>query len=100
MGAMAEADWREQLDGWLEPFLAALGHEKRRRWAPVGAGGRRWAPVGAGLPAGADRTGRAQELATDGGPPRPEGPRPAAPLRREHGLGRRAPAPALGRAGG
>ena len=32
---MAEADWRAELDGWLEPFLAALGHEKRRRWAPV-----------------------------------------------------------------
>jgi SRSO17 transposase len=28
-------DWRGELDGWLEPFLAALGHEKRRRWAPV-----------------------------------------------------------------
>jgi SRSO17 transposase len=32
---MAEADWREELDGWLGPFLATLGHEKRRRWAPV-----------------------------------------------------------------
>ena len=32
---MAAADWREELDGWLEPFLAALGHGKRRRWAPV-----------------------------------------------------------------
>src|SRR5215213_6359493 len=32
---MAEADWRAELDGWLGPFLAALGHEKRRRWAPV-----------------------------------------------------------------
>jgi SRSO17 transposase len=32
---MADADWREELDGWLEPFLAALGHEKRRLWAPV-----------------------------------------------------------------
>ena len=32
---MAEADWREELDGWLAPFLATLGHEKRRRWAPV-----------------------------------------------------------------
>ena len=27
--------WREDLDGWLEPFLARLKHEKRRRWAPV-----------------------------------------------------------------
>jgi SRSO17 transposase len=32
---MAEADWREELDGWLGPFLATLGHGKRRRWAPV-----------------------------------------------------------------
>jgi hypothetical protein len=32
---MTEADWRAELDGWLEPFLARLGHEKRRRWAPV-----------------------------------------------------------------
>ena len=44
---MADDDWREELDGWLEPFLAALGHEKRRRWAPVylrgliGPGGRK-----------------------------------------------------------
>jgi len=27
----AVADWRDELDGWLEPFLAVLGHEKRRR---------------------------------------------------------------------
>ncbi len=32
---MVEGHWRDELDGWLEPFLAALGHEKRRRWAPV-----------------------------------------------------------------
>ena len=32
---MAEADWREALDGWLEPFLAVLGHRKRRLWAPA-----------------------------------------------------------------
>ena len=32
---MVEGHWREELDGWLEPFLAVLGHEKRRRWAPV-----------------------------------------------------------------
>jgi len=31
--------WREDLDGWLEPFLARLKHEKRRRWAPVGLHG-------------------------------------------------------------
>ena len=23
------------LDSWLEPFLAALGHKKRRTWAPL-----------------------------------------------------------------
>ena len=23
------------LDRWLEPFLAALGHKKRRLWAPL-----------------------------------------------------------------
>jgi SRSO17 transposase len=32
---MAAADWREELDGWLEPFLAVLGHRKRRVWAPA-----------------------------------------------------------------
>ncbi len=30
---MADDDWQEELDGWLEPFLVAPGHEKRRRWA-------------------------------------------------------------------
>src|SRR5919112_4922564 len=32
---MAEADWRAELDGWLGPFLVALGHGKRRLWAPA-----------------------------------------------------------------
>jgi SRSO17 transposase len=32
---MADDDWRAEMDGWFGPFLAALGHEKRRRWAPV-----------------------------------------------------------------
>ena len=32
---MADTGWREELDGWLEPFVTALGHEKRRLWAPV-----------------------------------------------------------------
>src|SRR3712207_462393 len=32
---MADGNWREELDGWLGPFLAALRHEKRRLWAPV-----------------------------------------------------------------
>ena len=25
----------QDLDVWLEPFLAALGHKKRRTWAPL-----------------------------------------------------------------
>ena len=25
----------QDLDVWLEPFLAALGHKKRRAWAPL-----------------------------------------------------------------
>jgi SRSO17 transposase len=25
----------QDLDTWLEPFLAALGHKKRRTWAPL-----------------------------------------------------------------
>ena len=25
----------QDLDIWLEPFLAALGHKKRRLWAPL-----------------------------------------------------------------
>src|SRR5215217_5267995 len=33
--AMAEADRHEELESWLEPFLAVLGHRKRRSWAPV-----------------------------------------------------------------
>jgi SRSO17 transposase len=32
---MADEAWWQELDGWLEPFLAVLGHEKRRRWAPL-----------------------------------------------------------------
>jgi SRSO17 transposase len=28
-------DWEGALSRWLEPFLEALGHEARRRWAPV-----------------------------------------------------------------
>ncbi|MFL7905158.1 transposase, partial [Azospirillum argentinense] len=27
--------WETELDVWLEPFLDALGHKARRRWAPV-----------------------------------------------------------------
>ena len=33
---MAELDGiGSDLDRWLEPFLAALGHKKRRGWAPL-----------------------------------------------------------------
>jgi SRSO17 transposase len=32
---MVDADWWEDLDGWLEPFLATLAHERRRLWAPT-----------------------------------------------------------------
>jgi SRSO17 transposase len=32
---MVEVDWREELESWLTPFLTALGHRKRRLWAPV-----------------------------------------------------------------
>jgi SRSO17 transposase len=37
---MAEAGGAgSDLDCWLEPFLAALGHKKRRTWAPLYLGG-------------------------------------------------------------
>src|SRR5262245_16008686 len=29
------AGWRRGFARWLTPFLAALGHRARRRWAPV-----------------------------------------------------------------
>ena len=32
---MGDAGWRAELDGWLTPFLAVLGHRKRRVWARV-----------------------------------------------------------------
>src|SRR5215208_5640670 len=32
---MRDAGWRAELDGWLAPFLAVLGHRKRRVWAPA-----------------------------------------------------------------
>ena len=66
---MVEVGWREELDGWLEPFLAVIGHEKRRPWAPVYLRG----CLG---PA----TARARSRWA-------EGPRSAAPLRSQHGLG-------------
>lgn len=30
----------QDLDVWLEPFFAALGHKKRRAWAPLYRRGR------------------------------------------------------------
>src|SRR3954447_13084243 len=32
---MGDADWRAELDARLAPFLAVLGHRKRRSWAPA-----------------------------------------------------------------
>ncbi len=32
---MAGTAWCEDLDDWLEPFLEAVGHSRRRRWAPL-----------------------------------------------------------------
>ena len=29
------ADWQEELETWLEPFLDVIGRAERRRWAPV-----------------------------------------------------------------
>src|SRR4028118_28070 len=96
------------LDRWLAPFLAALGHKKRRTWAPLylpgllGPGGcetrqrlaarlgrprrarAQEAPArGASLPAGLDGPGRAQEPAAHGGPAGPVRARPAAALHRQ-----------------
>ncbi len=28
-------DWEQELARWVTPFLQALGHKARRRWAPV-----------------------------------------------------------------
>jgi len=28
-------EWRQEVQEWLQPFLAALGHKGRRKWAPV-----------------------------------------------------------------
>src|SRR5918998_128091 len=35
MTEAATAVWEHALAGWLRPFLEALGHEVRQRWAPV-----------------------------------------------------------------
>jgi SRSO17 transposase len=31
----AAADWEPAFAEWLKPFLEALGHKTRQRWAPV-----------------------------------------------------------------
>ena len=31
----AAADWEPAFAEWLKPFLEALGHKVRQRWAPV-----------------------------------------------------------------
>src|SRR5215217_2271863 len=35
MAQAATADWERSLTAWLAPFLEALGHKVRQRWAPV-----------------------------------------------------------------
>src|SRR3712207_3771603 len=35
MTQAATADWERVLAAWLAPFLEALGHKARQRWAPV-----------------------------------------------------------------
>jgi len=29
------SDWEQETVRWMTPFLSALGHKGRRRWAPV-----------------------------------------------------------------
>ena len=31
----AGSNWKQEIGRWMAPFLAALGHKGRRRWAPV-----------------------------------------------------------------
>jgi SRSO17 transposase len=35
MAVHAAERWERALDDWLAPFLAAMGHQARRRWAPL-----------------------------------------------------------------
>ena len=35
MAQAATVDWEQSLAAWLAPFLEALGHKVRQRWAPV-----------------------------------------------------------------
>ena len=37
----AAADWEPAFAEWLKPFLEALGHKTRQRWAPVYVRGHR-----------------------------------------------------------
>ena len=58
-GTRAMADWRDGLEGWLDPFLTVLGHEKR-------------GPMSADPCREPDRAWRAQGPAADGEPSWPE----------------------------
>jgi hypothetical protein len=31
----ATSNWEDDLEGWLKPFLACLGHKARRRMCPL-----------------------------------------------------------------
>jgi hypothetical protein len=72
---MVEAGWQEDLEDWLDPFLVAMGHRKRRLWAPVYLQGL----IG---------PGECREPAADRGQAWPAQPRPAPSLCHEHDLGR------------
>ena len=30
-----KTDWEQELQAWLQPFLEALGHKARKKWAPL-----------------------------------------------------------------
>src|SRR3546814_9064803 len=34
-GLVMDTEWKEDLEGWLEPFLTALGQKTRRRMCPA-----------------------------------------------------------------
>src|SRR3712207_5015894 len=84
MAEAAAADWERAFAQWLAPFLEALGHKTRQRWAPVYVRGLFIGPGGA------------EERAADGGTGRARGWRSAAPLHQQPGLADR---PARGGAG-
>src|SRR3954469_24618394 len=84
----------EDLDSWLESFLAALGHRKRRLWAPLYL---------RGLLGPSERKSlqpMAASLGLSGHDQRLVGARSAAALHRQPGLGRRPALAGAGRAGG